>query len=87
MLLNVSSYLVSDYDLLWKVTHEIIEELPFRLKLTWIKGHNDILLDGPFYRPVQLNILVDMLAGQGHLAGMKGRRVVRKVYSTSVMPL
>ena len=69
VLINLSDYSVPDQDL-WALTTELLEKMPIRVEIIWLRGHQDEnrhgnKIHGPFPKEVQMNILVDELAGRG----------------------
>ena len=87
---NLSDFSVPDYDL-WALTYKLKKALPIEVECKWIKSHQDTneystKINGPFTRPVQLNILVDGLAGKG-LTQAIASKVIKPVFSTTVMSL
>ena len=68
-IINISDYAVPDQDL-WLITTELIEALPIKLDIRWIRGHQDSdehgdKIHGPYTRAVTMNILTDGLAATG----------------------
>ena len=60
-IINISDYAVPDQDL-WLITTELIEALPIKLDIRWIRGHQDSdehgdKIHGPYTRAVTMNIL------------------------------
>ena len=67
--LNVKEYLKHDYDI-WRLYHNLKEELPFAVESRWVQGHQDEndkgeKIHGPFLRVPQLNIKMDKYANTG----------------------
>ena len=89
-LINLSDYAVPDQDL-WQLTTDLVESLPIKIKLKWVKGHQDTniygeLIHGPFKCDATLNIKADELAEKGMKAG--GGRVTKKeILSTEAISL
>ena len=49
--LKLSEYSVLGYDL-WKVTHEVLPLIPFRVEYKWVKSHQDEIYEGkPIFGP------------------------------------
>ena len=89
-LINISDYSVPDQDL-WLLTTELIEALPIRITLKWVRGHQDSNVygdktHGPFTRDVMLNIKVDELAAKGMSDGM-GNYHKKLILSTEAISL
>ena len=60
---NIGDFQVPDQDL-WLITTELIEALPIKLDIRWIRGHQDSdehgdKIHGPYTRAVTMNILTD----------------------------
>ena len=57
--LSLKSHTVPDYDL-WELTNAILQDLPFRLKCTWVKSHqDDTTVPTDLETPAFLNVAAD----------------------------
>ena len=86
--LNISETNTHEYDL-WVLLYQLKQASPVNLTYTWIKGHQDQLksgekIFGPFTRPVQLNIQMDILAKRAASQSTL-HQTIRPVYSTTAM--
>ena len=85
-ILNISETKKTEYDL-WQLLHLIRKNMSLKIEFEWIKWHQDRNKEGkqiygPFSRPVQLNILMDMYESKG--AGLFPNQImVRHVFSTT----
>ena len=67
--MNISETMVPEYDL-WVLLWELIDAIPIKIKIQWIKGHQNEnekneIIHGPFLREAQLNIEMDKVAAYG----------------------
>ena len=67
--MNISETMVPEYDL-WVLLWELIDAIPIKIKIQWIKGHQNEnekneIIHGPFSREAQLNIEMDKVAADG----------------------
>ena len=65
---NLSDFAKPDQDL-WSLTTELVDKLPIKIVIKWVKAHQDVnqygeKINGPFPREVEMNILVDELASR-----------------------
>ena len=89
-LINLSDYAVPDQDL-WRLTTELIKALPIKIRIKWVRGHQDTnvygeLTYGPFACDVMMNIRADDLANKGMTLGV-GKVKKKNVLSTEVISL
>ena len=89
-LINLSDYAVPDQGL-WSLTTELINKLPIKIEIRWVKGHQDEnrfgeKIHGPFKKEVMMNIQVDKFARRGMEMGV-GKTTIKPVLSTEVIAL
>ena len=89
-LINLSDYAVPDQGL-WSLTTELINKLPIKIEIRWVKGHQDEnrfgeKINGPFKKEVMMNIQVDEFARRGMEMGV-GKITIKPVLSTEVIAL
>ena len=89
-LINLSDFSVPEQGL-WTLTTELIQALPIKVTLKWVKGHQDEnsfgeKIHGPFIKEVILNIRVDKLADMGMKKG-EGIIIKKPTLSTEVIAL
>ena len=87
---NLSDFAIPDQDL-WALTSELINKLPIRMTIKWVKGHQDEnrfgeKIHGPFTRDVMMNVLTDELASRGMELGEE-HAITKHTLSTAAISL
>ena len=89
-LINLSDYSVPDQDL-WSLTTELLKKMPIKVEVRWVRGHQDEnrygeKIHGPFSKEVQMNILVDELAGR-RMGRDNNTKIKRPTFKSTVISL